>query len=564
MQRIVGLLVVVAATALAGCGSCGGSSTEGTEGSATTETSREAARQSSRAGGTQGWALAQRVPSAVHWMVLLPSWSGLEQAWPVLHSRLRALGGAVDQIEADLRATHLLDLRDVSSLRQAGIRPGGGLVLFVTGRTEETFAMTLIDDGERFMQYIIETIPGVQHLQPQEVQRERGATYRLLVQAEAGDEMHPDSIVGLIGYVDEVGFLVTTAYSNREAALQMVTERGGDRLADHPLVRRAATDLAEYQVIGYASQELGNVLEPSAEGGGAVGGLRVAQDRIVVRSWIRPHTLGLSDLFAAQASSASNPNLGRLVSPGTFALLRLTASVDALLSLPAVRSGLAELSEATEQIEQTLGVSVERDILAHLGPAALVTLSRMRGLAIIQALNTGRMNSWQMFEALGAIVALEVRDREALARSLERIAAGSGDRVRLSEEGSSTLVTFTAATLFQVNLLLTDRHLLLFPDRDRAELLQRLEGAAPDLSAAIRQEEARSLITGLDAQGMYIDIDRALAEPAMQALLQRVPEITSTLARAFASQLYLRITPEGEEHLRAELTAYLGAQENTP
>lgn len=523
------MLALVAWGALAACGEgagCGSSPEE-----EATESSRPA-----RTADDVTELLARALPESVEAVLMIRNWDVALERYEAARPQLEAITGDVGFVEADLRNTLGVDLREPSTLSEAGIAADGGAAVTAIGEVPVTLVLTSDAPAlDARMRSILPEQPFRLGAEP-EVRTVSGATLTLF-RRESG--ARPEAALAQIGDVAAI-FRAADVEALEAATAALAGASEGSSLADGERFARAASQAGEHDLLLWLSGE-------RAASGGRVPA-RIADDIEVIDAdaaaaalrrfgdaafYLTLDASGIRGSFAvhpateivdqtrALVEGGGSPAFAALVDDSAFAVVRGTLTPAGLVSvLSGWREG--ELREAADEhieaFDEIVGMSVEDELAPALGGNFLALLTRQRLMTLSRAMNSGAPGEW--FSGLGAVVAVEVRDRDTVARALEAMVPNLDGRATTFEDDGTLVLEFTDAQADIGNLVLTDDALLLVPSRQRRELVDRASaeglpegsGAAFDLARAPR------------ANGLFVDMQQIVEGPLGRVGLARLPE----------------------------------------
>lgn len=487
---------------------------------------------------TSAAAVEALIPADAAWAVRVNSIAHAMDAYAELRPHLLAiLGGDLGIVETDLRNTLGLDLADTASIFSAGLDPDtpvvladldGHLVVALGVIDFEVFASHLAD---------VATAPPFS-LRGDPVRRNVGGAAVLEV-GPAADT--PPSFA--VAFRDGVALVLPDA-ANIEVDDTVEALFGGTRghLAESAgYADASALDAGALIRVHVSPEALANrheqavrdalaadafsanrLLERMRESGPVSATVRVEENTIEIAS---RHALAqrTNETIAAMFDGLEAPSFAPLAVPDVYAFMRLTAKPELLhaaLTASLSPQGISALAEATREASTTTGADVVATLLPALGPNAAVLLTRARLLTLSRAMNSG--SPGEFFSGLGVVVALEVRDVEAVRAALEAIPEALDGRATQFEDEGRTVIEFTDAQADIGNLVLADDLLLLVPSRQRQEVLSMLAANTVDVDWC-DVESARGLLTQEGENGFYIDLARVSDGPIGQVAFARLP-----------------------------------------
>ena len=556
LQRAPRALAVLVALALCaphsmGCAGCRGGA----------EAPSAQAPPHSRSAAEITTSLASALPSDTHAVVMVRSWRSALERYEDARPQLEAITGDVGFVETDLRNTLGVDLRSPATLGDAGIALDGGVAFASHG--EARFTVLLTEDSAALdarMREILPEQPFALQAEP-EVRTLEDATLTLF-RRRAGD----DPLVGLAILGEHAALFREMSADQMESLTRsLAAAKSGANLAETELFRRAARDAGDHDLLCWASGpslaeagEVSDALADLVDGldaeliNSALTGLGESAAYLTMDSGgirgdftLRPSAEAFEE-SAALVGESGVPDFAGLVDASSFVVMRATVSPTKLADLMSTWRGRhqADLDvEALDELDTLIGMSLEDELAPALGSNLLGLMTRQRLMTLSRAMNSGAPGEW--FSGLGAVVALDVRDRDVVQRALESLVANLDGRAATFSSNGTFVLEFTDAQADIGNLVLTDSALLLVPARQRTELVERVTEGGPSEGSGVALELAQGTL----ANGVYVDMQQIVSGPLGRVGFARLP---TEVQRAFGRTSQISFT------LRAEDAGYTG------
>lgn len=543
-RRIIASLALGLTIALVGaaCGRCGGPDGPGATGGSAAGHPHEPAEVS--------LALAARFAPDTAALVVLRDPAAVADAYSDFRPHVEAvLGGDLGMIETDLRNTLGIDLARPETLDASGIDPNAGAAIGAVG--EQVVGVVLLSDRGRFEERITTTLQSRPFNLRAELERRRVGDANLLVYRRASDGP-PDFAVALtrnVAYLipnpgsDALDGLVGGLVGDRAESLAatpayQASVAAADGYHVHAFVSASAVAAQQRTALSAAVAEVaaegansGAIIDDVAALGDLTLALRLTASSIDLHVVQAPSPEILAE-FRETTGGEGDPGFAPLVVPDVYAFARLTIASDQLYA--ALRDLLgdtrrAELDSKVERLRARVGMDPVAELLPAFGSDVMLLFTRARLLTLSRAMNTGSVG--EFFSGLGVVVAWEVRDRATVRRALEALVPSLDGRANLFEADGRVVVEFTDAQADIGNIVLSDRFLLLVPERQRQEVLAQLTGGTADLSWC-DVEAARDLVRAGSGNGLFVDVRRVVEGPIGQVAFARLPnEVRRTLGR---------------------------------
>lgn len=539
------LPVLLLALLLPGCSRCSGD--DPTPDSPRAGASGATAIPASPAAVTTG--LATFAPADVEIFVALRDWERLMGIAPGLRARLPGEAGTIAQVETDLRNTFGVRLDDPDSLRDLGLAPNGGAAFLVIGETP-VFIAYLADTG-RFD----ERIPEILREQPFAMRGE--PRQRTVDGASVTGWTMPDEERARVttGRYQNIGFLIPldTSDTVADATIRAIRQAEGDSLAERADFQAALPRTDGMAFFGWIGPGLVGEDAGLSEIAGEIGentrvpfALHTRVDGLDLRILYPASSSRVERLRAIAEASAPRAELGRIPGPDAWGVVRLTLQPSALLAeARSEERAASELDQTLSEISTLFQLDVQSQLIPALGANMIVAFTRVRAMTLIRAINNDNIPPGDLLDALGAIVAIELTDREPLLEALQRIAAAAGEDINQFEDRGMPVFTVRDPRASLLSLVLHEHFLLLVPERQRGALLDRIAGDADSTPTLIRDDSATRMLTAPSANGAYLNLGSLLTGPLGNALNAQLPIDLSQVA-LFADQVYGRMRIEDE------------------
>ncbi|TVR02224.1 MAG: hypothetical protein EA398_08365 [Deltaproteobacteria bacterium] len=536
------LLVLFVSLVLSGCSRCGGDR-PGEEGPRSSRAATGVSTvPSTPAGVTSG--LAALLPADVPLAIVVRDWDRVFGFVPALRERLPGEAGAIAQAETDLRNTFGIRIDEPESLREIGIASSGGLALGIVNNTP--VLLTYLSDAERFDDRMAEILSE----QPFNLRGERSERdvdgVRLVTLTREGD---PSDRV-TFGRFENIGllFLVDEPGRDVESIVRTMRQASGSSLADREDFRAMLPRVDGMAIAGWvgadgvdAGSGLAEALQELAGGERLGFAVHPRGDGIDVR--ILP-PVSERDLARARAildAPAPPPAFGRIPGPQAWGVLRLTVNPEATLAAARGDEGSARQVDRTlAELGELLQLDVERELVPALGANVLVAMTRIRAMTLIRALGGDDIPIGDLLDALGAVVAIELADRDVIVAALDRVASAAGEEINRFEDRGQPVYTVRDPRLNLISIVAHDRFLLLVSERQRGATLDRLAETGDATPVLIRDDSSVQMMTAAGTAGGYINLGSLLTGPLGSALDAQVPVRMSQIA-LFADQLMGRV-----------------------
>lgn len=539
------VLVALVLSLVGGCARCG------QEGSGRGTSSPEAAADAALG-------IAELVPADVTGFVALRDLSAVSTQYRALRPRIDALIGNVGMVETDLRNTIGVDPARLEDLTPIGVDAGGGIGLALVGASP--VIVVRLADTATFVTHMTRTGQGQPFNLSAPVEEVEVGDARLfrLRRAPEGNAKISFAVRGRVGYI------FGDASGDRALLERLLAVEPTASLATEPRWSGSAARFDGAAIVLYVNPataadvalgsgapldaEATDLIRRLSRGQTFAAGITLSADRIEVDLAQAPSPDLVGPLTAAVNTAGTNPDFARLVGPDAYLVARATLAPAELLN--AVRAALsapqqAQVDAMFASIRETSGLDFEAEILPTLGRNVLVMATRARMLTLRRVVQASRPNPGETATAFGIVIALEVSNRAAVSALLDRVATTLGARAERFESNGSSVLGFTDQQADIGNIVLTDRFLILVPQRNRDELLEQLQRPATQ-QQQLRSLDARALVNDVSANGIFVDLQAIATGPIGSTLGPMLPDEVMRAAANFDSLLVRTEFVEGE------------------
>lgn len=546
--RLTLLALVLSLAALPGCSRCGDSTdaettAPGASERRTTAPSPSAAPQDP-AGATV--ALMNFVPEDASFVVTVRSYEDLFSLLPVLRSRLGPYAGIVSQVEADLRATLGIEAFDADALRTLGLDPVGATLLYVRDTT--AFILAHVSDADTFVSRLESTAERLGEPMVTESDERQGARRVVSYGLDEGTQRMVLITEGRIARA-----AIAPADTPADALLARFDNPSGGRFTDRADLRGLLRHLESSPVVLLGeTARMNEAMNTDIPNVGLLGvGLRVGEDRLTLRMRFEDQ-----EWPSWMMASTTAPGFARLTTSDTYGFARGSINLAAALNRAIAQRPELDAGGLEAGLTEQFGVSLQHGVLPTLGPGIFVSLNRMRALTLMRLIESQSVDFPRFLDALGGVVAIELRNRDALIEQLRTITAAAGGMITETPDGQHLVYTVTLAEPMLVELVVTDQFMLIVPGRQRAEVLNRLRAPGGSSMDSVRNEQARQLVTGTEATGAWIDMAAILRSPLATMAMGRA-QLDAATVQGFAEDLHLRVFA-ADNKVAADLHLRLG------
>ncbi len=472
-------------------------------------------------------ALAAHLPANVPGALFVRDFTEALGAWPGFRERVVPYLGELGPIEADFRNTLGVDLNRPESFGETGVAPEGGLALSRVG--DHNVALFLLEDAARFQAHATEVLQGrAFRLRADiEVRELEGATLSIY---RARDGEPPKFAVLILGNVGVLFRGVNLETLDRDVGSIAAPDTTMSSNADFS---QALSHFEDWPVLIWGTTEfdLDSSVEMverlAARDVQSAVGLRLERDRIAGRQISYLSEEDSSRARRVFAAGGEAPAFDRLLSSDAYAFLRLSLRPSELLAVYRESVSGAELAEFEEDLRgigEGIGMQVEQELLPALGDDMLLLATRSRLLTLMGMARSGNYRPSTIAQGFGLVVAIEIADRERLVGLLDRLDTRLEGQYERSQVGDNIVINFTRRSTDIGDMVITNDLLLIVPDRQRNELLERLaaDSGAEEVEG-IGIAAARELVTEGGVTGGFLDFARIVSGPLGQLAGAQAP-----------------------------------------
>lgn len=472
--------------------------------------------------------LLEKVPASSRWALVIPNAGDFTKGFGGIRGALNTAIPGFRVMDQDFKNTMGVDLGDAATLAKWGIPASSGVSFSQMGNAN--LAMLWVEDGEKFMTELERVLTRqpynyVANPQPSTV---GGITFKTYTTKA------PETRMAYIN-IDKGLVRIIVCPESTKCEVNMTTELSATakRASSDPLVAKVVKEAEGETLFGWYDVSerndgspppsfgpLQQQMAPLVKSGGLVGAAAsLSKQGLDLRVTLAPKDAAAAKPFLTPPANPTSPGFTKLFKDDAYAFIRLTTQFSDLLATARSSAGSAEkaeIEEAVAEADKFLGVSVEKEIMPALGSGGVVFATRAKILSLGSAKSAADYAS-----ALGTVAAWQVKDRAKLEPLFDKALTLLEGRATKFSEGGATVLQFTDSEMDPGNIVLTDKLLLLVPDRDRAAVLAGLaDGAA---AAGTPAPHAAKLLDEPSVNGLYLNIGKIAAGPIGQIFGGRLP-----------------------------------------
>lgn len=491
------------------------------------------------------------LPASTRWFAIIPDPTALMKGFGAVHTPVGRVVPQLRLLESDIKNTIGVDLADPATLTRLGIPAHSGVAF--ANDDNAPVAMLFVEDKDKFLGEIHRIVTNQPYaygatttekviggLTFKVYQKPAPETRTLYVSVDKG-------LARIVGAADtaraDAAVTALTGASagslkSRPGIAEQLKSADGMPLVVWFDVNRVANEGSGEPPAGSSAAAVRGVI---GKAGVAVAGLSLEARALQLRVSVQPSADAQNKSIFAPPKNAVAPTFGRVLTPETYAFARATTKFSDLLDAArgaASPQDLAEINRGVAELDKSLGLSLEADVLPALGSGGLVAATRARLLSLGSARSPG-----DYINALGVVASWQVTDRAKLDAAIDKVLPVLANRAEKFIEKGATVLRFTDPTIDFGNVILTDSLLLLAPDRDRAALLDQLAAAEPPASR-VSDPDGQSLLSSAEANGVFIDVGQIMSGPIGQVFGPRLPEAAQQLL-ALLDSLVIKARYEG-------------------
>ena len=471
--------------------------------------------------------LLEKMPASTRWGMVIPNAVTFTKGFGGIRGALNAAIPGFRVMDQDFKNTIGADLGDAASLAKWGIPETSGVAFGQMGTAN--LAMLWVTDGEKFMTEVERVLTHqpynyVANPQPSTV---GGMTFKTYTTKA------PETRMAYIN-IDKGLVRIIVCPDTTKCEPSMTTELAATAkpAGADPLVAQVVKASEGEAVFGWYDVSdrkdgtpppdfgpLQQQLAPIVKSGGLVGAsARMAKEGLDLRVTMVPKDTAAAKPFLTPPANATSPGFTKLFRDEAYAFIRLTTQFSDVLATVRASAGAqekAEIEQAIAEADKLLGASIEKELMPALGSGGIILATRAKILSLGSAKSPADYAS-----ALGTVAAWQVVDRSKLEPLFDKAVVLLEGKATKFSEGGATVLQFTDSEMDPGNIVLTDKLLLLVPDRDRAALLATLAGGAP---AGAPAADAAKLLDDPSVNGLYLNIGKIAAGPIGQIFGGRLP-----------------------------------------
>ena len=464
-------------------------------------------------------AIAQRLPQTANKLFVARNWKQILTWYPAFRDRIGEHFVEIRQLEAEIRNTFQIDLRDPNSLERVGIAADGGFGITQIG--DEAVYITFLSQPELFKAQIQVSFAG-QPFDLPEMELIEQDQYEIRVfrrQAQADPR--------LIVVTNENMAFIAESHSDLEASLawiDMLVASSDESLAESEEFNTTLEMFTEDDFFAYFAEGIEDFdsLPVDSSSYGIFGS----------ENALHFDGIGLSSAefqtFLSEVPPSSDPEaFAKIMTDQVYCFARSSFDPNSMISLASLilsEDKFADFEETRSQINERLQINLEEEVLSALGNNQIIMATRVRILTLGRAFGRNSLNIPELFSALGIIGAVEVTDRAQLLAVFDQLVELHDNRVSRFEEDGYTVLQFLDPTLDIGNFVLMEDLLLLVPSRQRREVVARIRGSETYDLSHIADQNARNLVTNSGENGFFMDITNIRTGPAGMLLGIQIPE----------------------------------------
>lgn len=475
-------------------------------------------------------ALLHYVPSEADTVIVLRNYEELFAFLPSIRQRLPSHAGMIAQIEADLKASLGVQALDANSAVEFGLHPDGALLTYVDGdqavlmaqvRDHSVFARSFEDATRRFGGSIERELDETQT---------RGHVYGWNLPEE-------EERIAMLASGNIVRFTTASIEDSYDDIIATFENPPGDRYTDQSELRSLLRSLENYSLVFLGEvKDLHESFDHSLPDVGLVGiGVKLSEDRINIRARLEEQ-----EWPSWAKASHSAPGFARLTNNETYAFVRANIDLRSFARHLNRLSGDDNVSSFDEALIRAFGVPFTDGLLTTAGPGVFISFNKLRALSLMRALEARNPNAPAYLDALGAVVAFQLVNRDALVEYMRQIVERSEGLVRESEDGSALVYEIILPEPTLMEIVITDNFLLLLPGRQRSEVLSRLRAPGGSSLESVSDEQSRQLVTGTDGNGFWLAASTVIQSPLISAGLARF-NVDQDLSNNLLNQIHGRV-----------------------